>query len=523
MKSKSNRDSAVRGRNAKEMNRDGRARSKTPLRNLFRREKPSSLGLSEVKNNVADSSPSSVAVDLGSTTYRRKDVICDYDLNPTLLYKLIEYCAWDEVIERTVQMPSEASTWVVRYTLPDPDATDEPSNRWLCWKMLPLHTAILFRAPITVVQAIYNAYPEAISMADDRNMLPIHVACRIRVDSVVMQFLIDAFPTALTMTDYKGRAPLDILRQDHFKTGHDPADSLLNLLQNNMALHGINEGIEANSFGAIHADLEVDYDKNPTVLIRLIESRSWNEAVARCRKFPQEAASWLCRYENKSGKRGSKELLRWRILPIHSAVVLNAPKSVIKSLVDAYSDGLRMGDDRDMLPLHMAFRLGIDLDVCALLIESYPQSLQHKDNKGNTPMQILKAYRKKYAAAELKGVRVDNPIDLRRKVLIDYYLEGRYYRGDSIKNESGMGSYDSDYDSYTAATDSDHDDESYSSYSDDADNKLFYEGMFKDLINLTLKGLVNAPKIMCACNSIPLDEPDKAVLHCGQSRTYRPL
>jgi hypothetical protein len=174
-------------------------------------------------------------------------------------------------------------------------------------------------------------------------------------------------------------------------------------------------------------------------------------------------------------------------------------------LVDAYSDGLRMGDDRDMLPIHMAFRLGIDLAVCALLIESYPQSLQHRDNKGNTPMQILKAYRKKYLTAELRGVRIDNPIDLRRKILIDYYLEGRYYRGDSIKNETGMGSYDSDYDSYTAATDSDNDDGSYSSYySADDENKLFYEGMLKDLVHLTLKGLVNAPKIMCACNSIPL-------------------
>jgi hypothetical protein len=502
MRSKSNRDQVSRGRNAKETSNDGRARSKTPLRNLFRREKPSPLGssFSDSKNHVVDSSPTSAAVDLG-LTHRRKAITCDYDLNPTLLYKLIEYRAWDEVIERTLQTPLEAATWVVRHSLSDPEAAEDPSNRWLCWKMLPLHTAILFRAPITAVQAIYNAFPEAISMPDDRNMFPIHVACRIRVESAVMQFLIDAFPSALTMTDYKGRSPSDLLRLDQHKTGEEY--SLIKLIENNIALHGINEGIEANSFGAIHPDLEVDYDKNPTALIRLIESKSWIEAIARCQRFPQEAASWLCRYEN-GGKKGPKDL-RWRILPIHSAVVLNAPKPVIKALVDAYSDGLRMGDDRDMLPIHMAFRLGIDLAVCALLIESYPQSLQHRDNKGNTPMQILKAYRKKYLTAELRGVRIDNPIDLRRKILIDYYLEGRYYRGDSIKNETGMGSYDSDYDSYTAATDSDNDDGSYSSYySADDENKLFYEGMLKDLVHLTLKGLVNAPKIMCACNSIPL-------------------
>lgn len=510
MKSKSNRDQISRGRNGKETSRDGRARSKTPLRNLFRREKPSPLGsISDSKNPVGESSPTSVAVNL-DPTYRLKGVTRDYDLNPSLLYKLIEYCAWDEVINRVAHVPTEASIWVERRTRSESDADDDDSNCWLRWKMLPLHTAILFRAPITVVQAIYNAYPEAINMPDNRNMLPIHVACRIRVDSVVMQFLIDAFPSALTVTDYKGRSPSDLLRLDDFNTKDDHDDSLLKLIENNMALHGIDEGIEANRFGAIHGDLEVvevDYDKHPTALIRLIESKSWSEAIARCHMFPQEAASWLCRYE-KNPKKRSREL-RWRILPIHSAVVLNAPKTVIKALIDAYPDGLRMGDDRDMLPLHMAFRLGIDLAVCALLIESYPQSLQHRDNKGNTPMQILKAYRRKYMSAELKGVPIENPIDLSRRVLIDYYLEGRYYRGDSIKNERGMSSYDSDYDSYTAATDSDYDDDSYSSSSAGDENKLFYEGMFADLVHLTFKGLVNAPKIMCACNSpMPLEDPN---------------
>ena len=57
---------------------------------------------------------------------------------------------------------------------------------------------------------------------------------------------------------------------------------------------------------------------------------------------------------------------------------------MIRALIDAYPDGLRMGDDRDMLPLHLAFRLGADLTVCKLLIQGYPQALQHRDSKGNT-------------------------------------------------------------------------------------------------------------------------------------------
>lgn len=103
---------------------------------------------------------------------------------------------------------------------------------------------------------------------------------------------------------------------------------------------------------------EADYDTQPSVLIKLIEKKMWKQAITRCVDFPAEASIWMCRLQKVKGENDVKKEVRWKILPIHSAIVLHSPVELIESLVDAYPQGLRKGDDRNMLPLHMAFRLG---------------------------------------------------------------------------------------------------------------------------------------------------------------------
>ena len=422
----------------------------------------------------------------------------DYDANPTLLYKFIEYRDWNEAWERCSVAPEDARTWVIRYEdYKDSDECSESDyeTKVIRWKMLPIHVAIVFNAPVKLVTALLKAYPEAIRETDDRKMLPIHLACRNLTNLNVAQFLIIKDSGTLTMTDYKGRTVLAILKEyreknekkidrdskeelknrdvlikmiskklgivettqersgscsdseystdkgsdsfeeslgeddkstidsfeskngsgdstctdkEHFDSAeatfsasksksHESsiaemtsAESQKSILKNPRAKSIAEKSIEhamqsrnddfnsllgADDYNIIPKDQagknyikrnkkakkpanEADYDTQPSVLIKLIEKKMWKQAITRCVDFPAEASIWMCRLQKVKGENDVKKEVRWKILPIHSAIVLHSPVELIESLVDAYPQGLRKGDDRNMLPLHMAFRLG---------------------------------------------------------------------------------------------------------------------------------------------------------------------
>ena len=187
----------------------------------------------------------------------------------------------------------------------------------------------------------------------------------------------------------------------------------------------------------------------------------------------------------------NKNDIRWKILPLHSAIVLHAPIELIEALIDAYPQGLRKGDDRNMLPLHMAFRLGSSPETSAVLVDAYPDALKKRDSKGHTPLHILKAYKRKYQKErESKQKKKDTVMDKNRKRLIKFYLGRRSYGND----DDTLAPFDSDGES---------DDESeYSNdstiimnYSEDEYDRLFYKDMCSDFKGLAMKGLSNVPKM----------------------------
>ncbi|KAL3903267.1 MAG: hypothetical protein SGILL_010510, partial [Bacillariaceae sp.] len=113
---------------------------------------------------------------------------------------------------------------------------------------------------------------------------------------------------------------------------------------------------------------ERDFDKNPTVLYALVQKKIWAEAVDRARDHPEEASIWVSRRE-KDGK------LRWRLLPLHAAIVVKSSEDVIDSLLTAYPQAAETKDDQGMLPLHLAFRNGASEAVVKLLLMAYPYSV----------------------------------------------------------------------------------------------------------------------------------------------------
>jgi len=136
--------------------------------------------------------------------------------------------------------------------------------------------------------------------------------------------------------------------------------------------------------GCIGNSLECDYDINPTFLYQAVEAKQWKHVLKCFDDLPSDAraqaATWVVRKE-RNGK------LRWRLLPIHAAIIFNSPIEVVETLLQEYPIGAQQKDDQGMLPLHLAFRSEANWDVLEELLTAYPQAISVKDRKGRVPIQ----------------------------------------------------------------------------------------------------------------------------------------
>jgi hypothetical protein len=75
-------------------------------------------------------------------------------------------------------------------------------------KGLPLYVAILWGAPVAVVTALLEAYPDATTIQNHHNDLPCHSACCYGISSEGMKMLLRCNPDAAgVVTDY-GKTPV---------------------------------------------------------------------------------------------------------------------------------------------------------------------------------------------------------------------------------------------------------------------------------------------------------------------------
>ena len=130
-------------------------------------------------------------------------------------------------------------------------------------------------------------------------------------------------------------------------------------------------------------EMDVDYDVNPSMLYKYIECKDWDAAAARVHSHPEEAYTWVSRYEV-----GDASKLRWRLLPIHATCIFKSPISLIETLLAAFPDGPQMKDDQGMLPVHLACRNGASKGTVMLLLDRFPESVNMKDRKGRTPLNF---------------------------------------------------------------------------------------------------------------------------------------
>lgn len=124
--------------------------------------------------------------------------------------------------------------------------------------------------------------------------------------------------------------------------------------------------------------LTCDYDTNVTQLYEMLESSQWEDAIERCHDHPDEVRTWI----NRRG--------RWQVLPLHAAIIFQAPKKVIDQILRIHPSACSEKDDQGMLPLHLAFRHKLEEGILDLLTRGYPAGTECKDNRGRSPIEHAK-------------------------------------------------------------------------------------------------------------------------------------
>jgi ankyrin repeat protein len=145
--------------------------------------------------------------------------------------------------------------------------------------------------------------------------------------------------------------------------------------------------------------LECDYDRDCTSLYLQIEKKNfsgtekflkdgfWPGAFFADTLLPSDQAmTWVTRFEDGDDTKNVK----WSQLPLHLAVVVDAPAKVIVSLVELYPQGVRCTDDQHMLPLHLAMRHGSSDEVVEYLLRQFPEAVNAKGRNDRTPLECAK-------------------------------------------------------------------------------------------------------------------------------------
>ena len=117
---------------------------------------------SENRPSAANASSSQAAIKPTTDNDTFSEPECDYDRHPTQLYKLIEAKRWDAAVVRAQSCPEEAATWVCRRE----KGGGGGGAQQIRWRLLPLHATCVFRSPLSLIEALIEAYPDGTQMKD---------------------------------------------------------------------------------------------------------------------------------------------------------------------------------------------------------------------------------------------------------------------------------------------------------------------------------------------------------------------
>ena len=146
----------------------------------------------------------------------------------------------------------------------------------------------------------------------------------------------------------------------------------------------------------------VDYEQNATDLFQALEEGQFSYADEMYKQvkgqFNSECKTWVVSREvTKDGERKH----RFRVLPLHVALVYGAPDELIKKIMNAYPKAARAKDSHGRLPIHLAMKYNASEQLIWAILGAFPKGFFVKDNKGMLPLDYVspndnRALMKKY-------------------------------------------------------------------------------------------------------------------------------
>jgi hypothetical protein len=98
---------------------------------------------------------------------------------------------------------------------------------------LPLNVAFREGAPVTVVTALLEAYPDATTIRDSWKILPYHLACLYGISSEGMKMLLRCNPDGVDVANISGKTPMQCLKTEQWKFFADEKEQVMNDLKQN--------------------------------------------------------------------------------------------------------------------------------------------------------------------------------------------------------------------------------------------------------------------------------------------------
>lgn len=128
-----------------------------------------------------------------------------------------------------------------------------------------------------------------------------------------------------------------------------------------------------------------DFDVNPTKLYMYLQKKQWHKAIVRIEEAPHEAQIWTYRKEDDGLG------VRWRLTPLHGAIIFQSPTEVVEALLAIYPEATEFKDDQGSLPIHLAHKRGSSCTIVRLLLDTFPDCVDVRDRKGRTPKTMAVA------------------------------------------------------------------------------------------------------------------------------------
>jgi len=141
--------------------------------------------------------------------------------------------------------------------------------------------------------------------------------------------------------------------------------------------------------------LDCDYEVDCTPLYSSLERKDWAGVaffldsgfwpghIVEDENPPyDQARTRVTRYEPGS----DKKKIKWSQLPLHLALVVDAPLAVVRRLVEVFPESIRCTDDQGMLPLHVAMRHGASDEATDYVLQAFPDAVLRKGKKDRTAL-----------------------------------------------------------------------------------------------------------------------------------------